>query len=267
MALALRDSIEQLTGKKVTDQHIQKILAVASGMEIGQNDPMLLLFLVLDHYNGLFNEAPKKINDAVNNSVKTAEREAELVVNDASRKVQTIVAGSLEPLATAAFDKGVKKYIDDLTGQAESAARSKTMPVAIAAAAGVLLVGLMLGWGSGTWARSDADEKLIAAAAVSQKTVAAQLAQKDAEAAATIANLKADQATAIANLSAAKGWAGTPEGQLAYKFFTAGGGVLAARCQAERWIIGKTGKGEKLCVPQVETFFGWKDGNIGWVIP
>lgn len=267
MALALRDSIEQLTGKKVTDQHIQKILAVASGMEIRQDDPMLLLFLVLDHYTGLFNETPEKINLAVNNSVKAAERAADLVVNDASKKVQTIVAGSLEPLAEKAFNEGAKKYIDWLESEAQSSARTKTMPVAIAAAAGVLLVGIGLGWGGGTWARSDADATAIASAAVAQKTVASQLAQKDAEAAATIANLKVEQAATIANLSAASRWAGTAEGQLAYKFFTVGSGAVAAKCQQAHWTIGESGKGEKLCLPQHKTWSGWEVGGSGWVIP
>lgn len=267
MALALRDSIEQLTGKKVTDQHIQKILAVASGMEIGQNDPMLLLFLVLDHYNGLFNEAPKKIDDAVNNSVKTAERAADLVVNDASKKVQTIVAGSLEPLASAAFDKGVKKYIDQIDGEAGNYAKTKAIPVAIATVAVAVLCGLGLGWAGGTWARSDADTTAIAAAAVAQQTVAGQLAQKDAEAAAVVANLKAEQAATIANLSAASRWAGTAEGQLAYKFFTVGSGAMAAKCQAEHWTLGKNGQGQKLCIPQHEKWSGWTDGSEGWVIP
>lgn len=267
MALALRDSIEQLTGQKVTDQHIQKILAVASGMEIRQDDPMLLLFLVLDHYNGLFKETPEKINLAVNNSVKAAERAADLVVNDASKKVQTIVAGSLEPLASAAFDKGVKQYMGQINGKAASAARSKTMPIAIAAVAAVFVVGMLSGLGLGIYGRSDADESLIAAAAVSQQTVASQLAKKDAEAAAAIANLKTEQAATIANLSAASRWAGTAEGQLAYKFFTVGSGLIAAKCQDKHWTLGKTGIGEKLCVPQHETWSGWKDGGSGWVIP
>ena len=263
----IKNGMKSISGNDPTPEQIARVTGIAHDFDIPKNDAMFPIMVMMDQYHGIFSELPKKIHDAVNNAVKSAERAANLVVNDASKKVQTIVAGSLEPLASVAFDKGVKQYITRIDSEAKSAARYKALQVAIALVAAVFVVGVLLGWGSGTWARSDADEKLIAAAAVSQKTVSGQLAQKDAEAAAAIANLKTEHATAIANLSAAKGWAGTAEGQLAYKFFTVGSGVLAAKCQGEHWTTGKTGKGEKLCIPQHKTWSGWEEGGTGWVIP
>ena len=263
----LRNGMKSISGNDPTPEQIARITGLAHDFDIPKNDAMFPILVMLDLYHGAFSALPKKVNDAVNNSVKTAERAADLVVNDASKKVQTIVAGSLTPLAEAAFEKGVKKYIDQIDGEAGEHAKSKALPVAIATVAISVLVGIGLGWAGGTWARSSSDERLIAAATASQAAVAGQLAQKDAEAAAVVANLKAEQAAAIANLSAAKGWAGTAEGQLAYKFFTVGSGVMAAKCQGEHWTIGETGNKEKLCIPQHKTWSGWKEGGTGWVIP
>nr|WP_181375051.1 hypothetical protein [Polaromonas sp. W10N]AWD72316.1 hypothetical protein pW10NP1_p009 [Polaromonas sp. W10N] len=260
-------AFETLNGRPPETADIRRFQTLTNALETTPEDAILSIFVACDHYEMMYEKIPAQIIEALRVAVEAADRAANLVVNDASTKVQTIVAGSLEPLATAAFDKGVKKYIAQIDGEAASAARSKTIPIAIAAVAAVFVVGVMLGWGGGTWARSDADSTAIASAAVAQKTVASQLAQKDAEAAATIANLKAEQAATIANLSAASRWAGTAEGQLAYKFFTVGSGAVAAKCQQEHWTIGETGKGEKLCMPQHKTWRGWEAGDIGWVIP
>ena len=256
-----------ISGVEPTPELLNRISAMAHNFNIPKNDALFPFMVMMDQYHGVFSELPNKINDAVSNSVSGAERAADLVVNDASKKVQTIVAGSLEPLATAAFEKGVNKYIRQLDSEATNSAKANAIPVAIAGVALAVLVGIGLGWAGGTWARSNSDAQLIAAATASQATVAGQLAQKDSETAVVIANLKAEQAASIANLNAARGWAGTAEGQLAFKFFTTGGGLMAAKCQAEHWTLGKTGKGEKLCMPQYETLMGWKEGNVGWVIP
>lgn len=263
----LRNGMKSISGNDPTPEQIARVTGIAHDFDIPKNDAMFPIMVMMDQYHGIFSELPKKINDAVNNSVKAAEREADLVVNDASKKVQTIVAGSLTPLAEAAFEKGVKQYIEKIDLESQDYATSKAVPVAIATIAIAVLVGIGIGWAGGTWTRSNADSTAIAAAAVAQKTIAAQLAKKDAEAAATIANLKAEQAAMIANLNAAKGWAATEEGKLAYKFFTVGSGAVAAKCQQKYWTIGKSDKGDKLCIPQHKTWSGWEDGNAGWVIP
>lgn len=263
----LRNGMKSISGNDPTPERIARITGIAHDFDIPKNDAMFPIMVMLDQYHGVFSELPKKINDAVNNSVKTAERAADLVVNDASKKVQTIVAGSLTPLAEAAFENGVKQYIDQIDSEARHAAIDKTMWIAGGAACLVLFFGLGLGWGFAKWSISNADTKLAAAAAASVASVAGQLEKKDLETAATIANLKAEQALTIANLNAAKGWAGTAEGQLAYKFFTAGSGAAAAKCQAAHWTVGKNAQGQKLCIPQHEKWSGWTEGDEGWVIP
>lgn len=260
-------AFETLNGRPPETADIRRFQTLTNALETTPEDAILSIFVACDHYEMLYEKIPGLVNEAINNAVAGAERAANLVVSDASKKVQTVVAESLGPLAEKAFNEGVKTYIDWVDNEARSAARARAMSMSLGVVAAVLLAGVLLGWGAGAWSRSDADEQLIAAAAASQAAVAGQLAQKDLQAAATIANLKAEQAATMANLNAAKVWSGTAEGQLAYKFFTAGSGVLAAKCQQEHWTIGKSGKGEKLCIPQYETWSGWKEGNVGWAIP
>ena len=263
----LRNAMKLISGNEPTPEVIARITAIAHDFDIPKNDAMLPILVMLDQYHGAFSELPKRVNDAVNSTVKSAERAADLVVNDASKKVQTVVASSLEPLAAAAFERGVKRYIDLIDGEAAKKAHARTMPIAAALAAVLLSVGVGLGWAGGTWSRSDSDATELAEAEIAQKTVAARLAQKDAEAGAMIANLKAELAAESVNLNAAKNWASTAEGQLAYKFFTFGSGSMAAKCQGEHWTLGRSAKGDKLCMPQHSTIFGWRDGTSGWVIP
>ena len=260
-------AFETLNGRPPGMDDIRRFQTLTSALETTPDDAILSVFVALDYYKSMYEDAPKLIKEAVNGAVTTAKREADLVVNDASKAVQKVVAASLEPLAKAAFEKGVKKYIDQIDGEAGEHAKSKALPVAIATVAIAVLVGLGLGWAGGTWARSDADATLIFSAAVAQKTVAGQLAQKDAEAAATIANLKTEQATTIANLSAGHGWSGTEQGKLAYRFFTFGDGVKAAKCNGIRWDVGESKDKKKLCIPQHSTWGGWEKGHEGWVIP
>lgn len=260
-------AFETLNGRPPETADILRFQRLTNALETTPEDAILSIFVACDHYEMMYEKIPGLINEALNNSVASAQRAANFVINDASKKVQAVVAESLEPLAEKAFKDGVKKYIDLLDTKAQSSARFKTTAMAVAVVAVVFLVGLLLGFGGGTWSRSDADEKLIASAAASRTAVAGQLAQKDLETAAAISNLKAEQTATIANLNAAKGWSGTAEGQLAYKFFTAGSGALAAKCQGEHWTLGKTGQGEKICIPQHETWSGWKEGGAGWVIP
>lgn len=263
----IRNGMKSISGNDPTPEQIARVTGIAHDFDIPKNDAMFPIMVMMDQYHGVFGELPKKISDAVNNAIKNAERSANLVVNDASTKVKTIVASSLEPLAAQAFEAGVKQYITLLDSEARNSATHKARIFAIAVIGAVFVGGGIVGWAGGTWSRSDDDAATIAAAAVVQKTVTSQLAQKDAESAATIANLKAEQAATIASGNAVRGWAGTAEGQLAYKFFTAGSGALAAKCQAEHWTLGKTPKGEKLCMPQHKTWSGWEEGGTGWVIP
>ena len=258
---------ESLNGRPPETADIRRFQTLTNVLETTPEDAILSIFVALDHYEKLYEKIPAQIVETLRVAVEAADGAAKKVVNDASGKVQTIVATSLVPLAEAAFEKGVKKYIDLIDHETGQSATSKARPVAIAMIAAVVAVSVVVGWAGGTWARSSSDEQLIAAATASQAAVAGQLAQKDAEAAAVVANLKAEQAAAIANLSAAKGWIGTAEGQLAYKFFTVGDGAVAAKCSQEHWTLGKNAQKQKLCIPQYETFFGWKEGAGGWVIP
>lgn len=273
----IKEAMRLIGGVAPSPEQVRRVQSIAHSLGIPNNDPLMMQYVALDCYFGVFSELPEKINKVVNDSVKTAERAADLVVTDASRKVQSVVAGNLAPLASVAFAEGVRKYIDRLENEAANSAQIRAMPIALGAVAIAVLVGLGIGWGGGTWARSASDEKLITAAAASQAAVSGQLEKKDlttvaaiadmkSETDSKIAEIKADSKKTIENLSAAKTWYTTPEGQLAYKFFTAGGGNTAAKCEGINWEIRNVAAG-KFCVPRVDGIFGWKDGSVGWKIP
>lgn len=260
-------AFETLNGRPPGMDDIRRFQTLTSALETTPDDAILSIFVALDHYEIMYEKVPAQIIEALRLAIEVADGAAEKIVNDASKKVQTIVAKNLVPLAEAAFEKGVGKYIDQIDSEAGQFATARARPMAAVLIAAVVVVSVVVGWAGGLWSRASDDAQLIAAAAVAQKTVAGQLAQRDAEAAAVVANLKAEQATAIANLSAAKGWAGTAEGQLAYRFFTIGDGVKAARCNGIRWDVGESSDKKKLCVPQHSTWGGWEKGHEGWVIP
>lgn len=83
MAKSISDGIFELTGKKATSSEIQKLMAIASAMNIKQDDPMMMIFMVLEHYNGLYSAAPDRIKQTVNDTAKDAVTNAGAAVNQA----------------------------------------------------------------------------------------------------------------------------------------------------------------------------------------
>ena len=81
MAKSISDGIFELTGKKATSAEVQKLLAIASVMGIKPNDPMIMLYMVFEHYNSLFSTAPDRIKDAVDGAAQNAATNAQTAVN------------------------------------------------------------------------------------------------------------------------------------------------------------------------------------------
>lgn len=129
MGKSIRDGIFELTGKKATDAEIMKLMAIASAMNIKTDDPMIILIMVLEHYNGLYSAAPQLITTAVNKATNNAVRNAGSAVN-------TAVAGLIP---------GVQKAVSD-------AARNTMIKVRVGASmitiyAGIVILGLVFGIG------------------------------------------------------------------------------------------------------------------------
>lgn len=67
-------------------------------------------------------------------------------------------------------------------------------------------------------------------------------------------------------IRAGGGWAASPTGQLAKRFFDDGWGEVAAKCKSPVWDIKKTEKGT-FCVPKRRDILGGDEKQYGWKIP
>ena len=67
-------------------------------------------------------------------------------------------------------------------------------------------------------------------------------------------------------IRAGGGWAASPTGQLAKRFFDDGWGEVAAKCKSPVWDIKKTEKGT-FCVPKRRDILGGDGNQYGWKIP
>ena len=95
----LQDGIFALTGKKPTAPEIQKLMNIASAMDIKHDDPLIMLFIALDHQLGLFNEAPERIKAAVNQTASDAATNAQAAINNAVAKMVPGVQSAVEKAA------------------------------------------------------------------------------------------------------------------------------------------------------------------------
>jgi len=125
----IREAIFNLTGKTPSDEDVQRIMAAGLAIGVRENDPMLMMFIIFEHYHGLYSEAPGKIESAV--------KKAEL---SASR----VARASIES-ATANMIPGVQKAV-------EKAAKESMISVQIGSSmitiwAGIILLSIVFGVG------------------------------------------------------------------------------------------------------------------------
>lgn len=128
---------------------------------------------------------------------------------------------------------------------------------------GVLFCALLFGGAGFLAAKSAAAIRVDAA----QKDLAeAKKAADQARAELASYQSKADKTAAaeIEKIRVASGWAGTPEGRLAKRFFDVGG-EAAATCNSDTWDVVQSKEG-KWCVPQRRDLLG-DNQRYGWKIP
>lgn len=98
------------------------------------------------------------------------------------------------------------------------------------------------------------------------KTASVKLELEEAAKQVELANSNAQ--IEIDGVKKSVGWLGTEEGRLARDFFESGAGLVAARCEGEKWDIKKDSAGQGWCIPQARPLLGWKDSKLyGWKIP
>ncbi len=111
MAKSIRQAIEDLTGKPATDLQIQRLMAAANALGIRQDDGMVLLLMVLEHYLGLFDRAPDRIEASVDASIAAVKTSAALSTEQAQASINAAVAG-LVPSVEKAVAKAAGKAIE-----------------------------------------------------------------------------------------------------------------------------------------------------------
>lgn len=96
MAKPIRQAFFDLTGKSATDRQMQRIMAAASALDVRAGDPTLLMFMLLEHYHGIFEEAPRRIEASVDASIEAVKASADSAALGAQAAVTKAVA-SLVP--------------------------------------------------------------------------------------------------------------------------------------------------------------------------
>ena len=164
---------------------------------------------------------------------------------------------SLPAAAEREMDRASKKAIGVMAAEVSQIAKSIAVDAAASERntslgwAGLAVLGCAIIFGGAGFLIKTASVKLELEEAAKQVELANSNAQIEIDA-----------------LRKSAGWLGTDEGRLARDFFESGAGLVAARCEGEKWDIKKDDAGQQWCIPQTRPLLGWKDSKLyGWKIP
>jgi len=262
--MKLEDNFSRLMGRQVTDAERIQLHRQKDALGLSDNDALWLILMTNEAYKNQLKDIPAELAATAAKIRKEYQEITASAEAHAKATIGTAAAETLAPAAEKAFIRGVQKYTDHL----ERSARDKSVGMVALVGGLVLLIGAALGGGAVYLGHSISDNATVKlakaeAAAATEAKVKAEAALEDAVA---IAEARAD--AEIKSVRASAGWLGTREGQLAFKFFTKGHGILAATCEGNmHWEKMKSADGQNLCVPQRDGLLGWSSGSSGWVIP
>lgn len=122
-------TFERIHKRKPTDGELAKIYEMAAALDANENDTFLSLIVALDFYHGVISTAPEKINAAVTESAKNAEKIAQ-------QKTDALLQSAVKSASAAIADA------------AKSAARAASIrSAAVAIGTGVVLAALVISVG------------------------------------------------------------------------------------------------------------------------
>lgn len=122
-------TFERIHKRKPTDDELAKIYEMAAALDANENDTFLSLIVALDFYHGVISTAPEKINAAVTESAKNAEKIAQ-------QKTDALLQSAIKSASTAIADA------------AKAAARGASIrSAAVAIGTGVVLAALVISVG------------------------------------------------------------------------------------------------------------------------
>lgn len=188
-----------------------------------------------------------KMIDHLNEELKTRMEDLPLVAD------RVMIAAGKK--AVGELSKEVAEIARKIAGDTALATRDMARLKAILASGLIIFATGILFYSAGyTYANSAAKNKITAA----ESKLAASELRVDQK----IVGLVNDSETEIAKIRAAAGWAGTPNGKLAYNFFVNGDGVGVVNCNSPTWKKTQI-KNRNFCYPQPKPLFGDEDG-YGW---
>lgn len=224
---------------------------------------------------GDINKLTKKLEDVslkLNTSATTVHEIEKLSASAISKASETFkeLANNEMKLAgdsaIAALSGEVGKIAQKIAGDAADSERYYARNKAVGFVGAVVLLTALIFGGTGylyatsmTASHLNAAERDLAQANLLLGNANKQVDEKTAI-------LKKNYLAEIEGIRDASGWAGSPTGQLAKKFFDLGDGASAATCKSDTWEIIDIKK-DKWCVPKRRDLIGGNTEKFGWKIP
>lgn len=242
-------AFEALSQSLPSDKERIILYRVASTLKLNPTDTHFSVMAALHYYLQLYQEIPEKIERA------SAERQKEF-----SSSLKNTAAREMALASDAVIGELSRKVADiaqRVAGDAAAAERGKSFYLAVAAlAASALIFG-----GTGYVVRMAADK-------TSMIVAKNEVTDANARTASAIEKAEKKAASEIEGARKSIGWLGTDEGRLAKQFFDSGAGIIAAKCQGEKWDIKVDKNGQSWCIPKTRPLLGWdNESQYGWKIP
>jgi hypothetical protein len=111
----LEESFAQLLGRQPTDHERQRLYRVRDALRIKATDAVWLLFMVLEHYETLYERVPSRIADAARDATKTvretAEAQAKAARDETKRALAKAIADAVDATAKQRVRADVLKWV------------------------------------------------------------------------------------------------------------------------------------------------------------
>lgn len=250
--------LSALAGSLPSDAERAILYRIAHALKMPPTDTTFSILAALHVYLRMYEQIPGQIGEitekALGQHKEALNRDAQQIMSDAANKTVNDMAGQVGKMAN--------QVATSVAGAEKARAVAYATKVGAIGAIVVAVLFGILGYGF----------RVIIEA---EKLNIAREARQVAEARSVEAEAKADQAQknameeaekVIKAANAAAGWAATPQGRLAHRFFVELGGEHTVKCSADTWEI-RGNKTEKWCIPKRRDIFGGKVEEYGWRIP
>jgi len=276
----INNAFEALTQSLLNPSEQAVLYRIVHSLKLSPNEAQFSFLAAMHYYLQLYQVIPDKISSA-GNDIRQAAVDVEAAIKKATAEALNSHIGALKVQANLVAIQTQNRLINKVVEIAQkiagdSAAKERHtafVKATVAVAIGFLICvcvatgsGYLFGMANSFQQRNAAEKNLTSA--LNQ----VEVIKRDSNSAIVAANKKA--AAEIADARAASGWASTPDGQLARRFFELQqSGRSAATCHGDGWkvftaIDEKTNNERRFCLVKMAPFslFGSNDTKM-WEIP